>query len=219
LRVLSVLIVCSVAAAGADRILVGDPAQRINLPYYGGGGYEAMRCMEVVRKTDGLVAGEIKRWEWQSGELDPTTGKFYKFKLLLCHTSRAEPAPPFNANYESRTPAEVFAADPAAISMRIREWFGFDCQPAFRYNGSDNLLLEVWWEGDDDGGGYVFTAEVPEQRRCLLAYRKDGVPEYGYPDRGEALYWLHFMRITLEPDAVWPTSLGRVKAVYRQGGF
>lgn len=207
--------VCFAAAAGADRILVGDPAQRINFPYYGGGGYEAMRCMEVVRKTDGLVTGEITRWEWQSGELDPTTGKFYKFKLRLCHTSRADLGTPFGANYEGRTPAEVYNADPATVDMRIREWFGFDVKPAFKYDESYNLLVEVWWEGDDDGGGLVFTADVPEQQRCLLAFRKDGVAEYGYPDQGKAFNWLHFMRITLEADAVGPTSLGRVKALYR----
>ncbi len=215
MRTILIVTFCFAAAAGADRILVGDPAMRVDFPYYGGGGYEAMRCMEVVRKTDGLVAGEIKRWEWQSGELDPATGKFYKFKLRLCHTSRAEVAPPFNANYEGRTPAEVYNADPATISTRIREWFGFDLKPAFKYDESYNLLVEVWWEGDDDGGGLVFTADVPEQQRCVLAYRKDGVAEYGYPSQGKAFNWLHFMRITLEADAVWPTSLGRVKAVYR----
>jgi hypothetical protein len=215
LRVLAILILCAVAAAYADLILVGDPAERVDIPYKGGGGYEAMRLMEVVRKGDGLVAGDVKRWEWWGGEVDPVTGKFYKFKLRLCHTSRTELAPPFSANYEGRTPTTVFSADPANISMEIREWFGFDCKPAFKYNGKDNLLVEVWWEGDDDGGGQVFTAWVPGQLRSLDAYRKNGVSYKGYPDQGESFNWLHFMRITLEPDAVWPTSLGRVKAVYR----
>jgi hypothetical protein len=210
-----ILALCVVAAAHADLILVGDPAMRIDMPYYGGGGYEAVRCMEVVRRTDGLVAGEITRWEWQSGEVDPTTGKFYKFKLLLCHTSRADLTVPFNGNYEGREPTQVFEADPVTVNTRIREWFGFDLEPTFKYDESYNLLVEVWWEGDDDGGGLVFNADVPEQDRCVYAARKNGVPEYGYPDQGKVFNWLHYMRITLSPDAVAPTSLGRVKALYR----
>jgi hypothetical protein len=216
LRALLTLTLCfAAAAAWADHILVGDPAMRIDMPYYGGGGYEAVRCMEVVRRTDGLVTGDITRWEWQAGEVDPVTGKFYKFKLRLCHTSRADLKAPFGGNYEGRTPVEVFAADPATVDMRIREWFGFDVKPAFKYDEKYNLLVEVWWEGDDEGGGLVFTADVPEQDRCVFASKKDGVPQYGYPDQGKVFNWLHFMRITLLPDAVAPTSLGRVKALYR----
>ncbi len=215
MRAILILTLGVVASAAADLILVGDPAMRIYMPYYGGGGYEAVRCLEVVRETDGLVAGEITRWEWQSGELEPTTAKFYKFKVRLCHTSRADLTVPFGANYEGRTPTQVFYADPATVNMRIREWFGFDVKPAFKYDDSYNLLVEVWWEGDDDGGGYVFTADVPEQDRCVFASTKNGAPEYGYPDQGKVFNWLHFMRITLEPDAVAPTSLGRVKALYR----
>jgi hypothetical protein len=215
LRAILILAVCFVAAAGADYVLVGDSAERINMPYYGGGGYEAVRCMELVRRTDGLVAGEITRWEWNGGELEPTAGKFYEFKMLLCHTSRADLAAPFKSNYEGRTPRRVFYADPATVNMRIREWFGFDVKPVFKYDGKHNLLVEVWWEGDDDGGGRVFTAYVVEQDRCVFASKKNGVPEYGYPDGGKVFNWLHYMRITLEPDAVAPTSLGRVKAVYR----
>lgn len=203
------------AAARADHVLVGDPAMRVDFPYWGGGGYEAMRCLEVVRKTDGLRAGDVKRWEWSAGETEEVTGKFSRFELRLCHTSRAEAAPPFSANYEGRTPTTVFAADPATISMQIREWFGFDCRPPFRYDGEHNLLVEVAWEGDDDGGGLVFTADVPAQQRCLLAYRQNGNPEHGYPDEGKPFNWLHFMRITLSPIAVEATSWGRVKALYR----
>ncbi len=215
MRSILLLTACFVAAAGADYVLVGDMAQRINMPYYGGGGYEAVRCMEVVRKGDGLVAGGITRWEWHGGELEPTNGKFYKFKLLLCHTSRADLAPPFKSNYEGRTPARVFYADPATVDIRIREWFGFDVRPVFSYDGERNLLVEVWWEGDDDGGGLVFTADVREQDRCVFASKKNGVPEYGYPDEGKVFNWLHYMRITLSPDAVSPTSLGRVKGLFR----
>ena len=214
-RILVFIIFCAAAAACADFVLVGDEAQRIYVPYYGGGGYEAMRCMEVVRKADGLVAGEITRWEWYGGEVEGATGKFNRFRVRLCHTSRAELAPPYNANFEGRTPTQVFYADPVTVNMKIREWFGFDLQPSFAYDGTSNLIVEVWWEGDDDGGGYVFTADVPGQTRCLLSSIKNGVPQNGYPDQGLACNWLHYMRLTLSPDAVAPTSLGRVKALYR----
>jgi hypothetical protein len=215
MRYWAVILFFTTTSAFAARVLVGDPGVRVDFPYYGGGGYEAMRCMEVVRKTDGLLAGDVKRWEWSGGETEEIFGKFYKFRVRLCHTTRTEAAPPFNSNYEGRTPTLVFSADPITVNMRIREWFGFDCQPAFSYDGQKNLVVEVWWEGDENDGGRVFAADVPAQARCLLAYRKNGQPVNGYPDQGKAFNWLHYMRVTISPIAVAATSWGRVKAVYR----
>ena len=107
-------------------------------------------------------------------------------------------------------------ATPRAPSSRLPTTrFGFELSPTFAYDGTNNLIVEVWWEGDDDRGGYVFTADVREQLRCLLSSIKNGVPLNGYPDGGLACNWLHYMRLTLSPDAVAPTSLGRVKALYR----
>ena len=214
-RILIPIILCAAAAASADLVLVGDEAVRVNVPYYGGSGFEAVRCMEVVRKTDGLVAGEITRWEWYGGEPEAATGKFNRFRIRLCHTSRAELAPPYNANFEGRTPTRVFYADPVTVNMEIRKWFGFNLSPSFAYDGTNNLIVEVWWEGDDDRGGYVFTADVPRQTRCLLSSIVNGIRLDGYPNQGKACNYLHYMRLTLSPDAVAPTSLGRVKALYR----
>jgi hypothetical protein len=203
------------AAAGAEEFLIGDEAERCYEPYYGGGGYEAVRLMEVIRVTDGLVAGEITRWEWFGAELDDPTGEFDNFRVRLCHTSRAELTPPYNANFEGRTPTVVYSANPVTVKMPVRKWFGFDLDPTFHYNGTNNLIVEVWWEGDDNGGGRVFAAYVVEQLRCLISSIKNGVPQDGYPDEGSQFYWLHYMRVTLSPDAVAPTSIGRVKAMYR----
>jgi hypothetical protein len=203
-----------VAPAGAEYFLLGDKATTINMPYCGGAGYNAVRCQSLARVTDGLVAGDIRRWEWFSAETG-TSGKFYKFRIYLCHTNRFDLAPPFAGNYDGRTPALVYAADPVTVDMSKRDWFGFDVNPSFAYNGSDNLLVEVRWEGDDDKGGSVFTADVPHQHRCLFAALRQSGNVNGYPDGGAPYTWLHYMRVELTPSAVEPTSLGRVRAIYR----
>jgi hypothetical protein len=51
--------------------------------------------------------------------------------------------------------------------------------------------------------------------RYVYSYIKGSTPYYGYPDKGQVTNYLHYMRITISASAVAPTSLGRVRAIYR----
>jgi len=107
----------------------------------------------------------------------------------------------------------VYYRDPAYIAATAYQWFGFDFDTPFAYNGADNLLFEVWWEGDNDG--YAYTYWTTKTGRYVYSYIKGTTPYNGYPDKGEVVDYLHYMRITVSPNAVAPTSLGRVKALCR----
>jgi hypothetical protein len=94
-------------------------------------------------------------------------------------------------------------------------WFGFDCSPAFTYNGTDNLLVETRWDGDNGAGPNCWMRNVPSSARACVASRVRGVPQHGYPDGGAVADYNMYMRITVGGEAVAPTSPGRVKALYR----
>lgn len=110
----------------------------------------------------------------------------------------------FTTNFGGNTPVEVYGRSSQYISGTAGNWFGFTFDKEFEYNGKDNLIVDVSWNGDS--GGTCYTYWSPATARCVYTYNNEPVYLTNY---------VHYMRITLEPNAVAPTSLGRVKAVYR----
>ncbi len=137
------------------------------------------------------------------------------FSVKLCHTSLNALTTPFAANYDGRTPVTVFSANPVTINVPVNTWFGWACNPAFNYNGSDNLLVETWWEGGNNGGPNCWASEVAGSKRGAVASKVNGDPQNGYPNGGLVTDYNFYMRLTVEGIAVAPTSLGRVRALYR----
>jgi hypothetical protein len=122
----------------------------------------------------------------------------------LCHTGVTKLVTNFAANFGGNTPVEVFKRSVYYLSGTPGSWFGFAFDKNFEYSGKSNLLVDVSWNGDS--GGTCYTYWSPGTARCVYNYN------------GGAVYltnYVHYMRITLDPNAVAPTSLGRVKAVYR----
>jgi len=129
------------------------------------------------------------------------------------HKTRTALTSNFDANYNG-TPTQVYYGDPASLNAVYGQWFGWDFKTPFSYNGTDNLIIEVWWEGDN--GAYVYNYWTPATSRCVYSYVAYGNPYYGYPNSGQVVSYLHYMRITLTPSGapVEPTSLGRVKVYF-----
>lgn len=213
LRFVGVLAATIPAAASATYYLFGDPLQHVKTPFYGREGVDAERCQELILRTDGLPAGRILKWEWRGAE--EAEGNFYNFKIYLCHTARANLGANFAENYEGRTPTLVFSAAQLTLTMPAQNWFGWDFTQPFDYNGSDNLICEVWWEGDDDRGGETWATDVPGQERCVMSRVVNGNPQNGYPNAGAVSNRLHYMRVTISELTAEPTSLGRLKVVFR----
>ncbi len=122
----------------------------------------------------------------------------------MCHTRLAKLTGNFAANFDGNTPFEVFKRASYYLSGTPGDWFGFDFDKQFEYSGKTNLLVDVSWNGDSGGDCYTYWS--PGTARCVYSYNGGTVYMTNY---------VHYMRITLEPNAVAPTSLGRVKAVYR----
>ena len=168
-------------------------------------------------KTDAIPAGSITRWEWCAA---PGTGSVRhavlgSFSVKICHTSLTALTTPVLANYAGNSPVTVFSSPSLTLDPEYNAWFGFDCSPSFAYNGTDNLLVETWWDGGNDGGPNCWIRNGPSSARACVASRVRGVPQNGYPDGGGVADYNMYMRITVGGEGVAPTSLGRIKSLYR----
>jgi hypothetical protein len=161
-----------------------------------------VRNQDLVLSTDAIPGGEITKWEWFASEVE--AGSFYNLKVKLCHTSRTALSRNFGANYDGNTPVEVYSKASQYLNPGVGKWFGFDFAKTFDYDGKKNFIIEVEWSGDS--GGLVYNYWSPATARCVYNYNGGTVYLANY---------VHYMRITLEPNAVAPTSLGRVKSIFR----
>ena len=165
-----------------------------------------MRSQDLVLREEGPTAGTVTRWEWYASSV-LSRGYFDNFSLKLCHTGRTELVADFNANYDGRKPVTVYSRYSEYAGATAYTWWGFDFDTPFVYDGADNLIVEVFWQGRKGGPGVVSYWTPMKGRCCMFAGP--------VPCEPAVFDYLHFMRITVSPTAVAPTSLGRVKAVYR----
>ena len=110
----------------------------------------------------------------------------------------------FKANYGGNTPVEVYGRSQEKIYAERGAWFGWAFDTDFDYDGRRNLIIEVYWK-DSDKLGQTSTFATAGTARGL--YDVNGSISL-------VNYW-HHMRITFEGIGVAPTSLGRVKTLYR----
>lgn len=162
-----------------------------------------MRSQDLVLSSDAIPGGTVKKWEWFASDTI-TAGTYNNFKIKLCHTSRSTLDKNFATNYDSNTPVQVYTKVSQPVNPTPYTWFGFAFDTNFEYSGEKNLIVEVSWNGDS--GGVAYTYWSPGTGRCIVSLNGAAANLYNY---------VHYMRITLEPSAVSPTSVGRVKALYR----
>ena len=72
--------------------------------------------------------------------------------------------------------------------------------------------VEIWAER---GYAAIATWWGQGSGRFCYSYVLNGSPVFGYPNAGAVENSLHYMRITVTPNAVEPNSLGRVKGVFK----
>jgi len=175
---------------------------------------DAVRIQGLVLKADGLPAGEITKWEWH-GKGEGTTNVFHDFKMRVCHTSLGTLGTKYASNYDGNTPVTVLEAPRFNFPAYGDDWFGWNFAKTFPYNGRDNLIIEVWWDGHDTKGGVMTYFRFGFEGRCVYSTKAHGQPTYGYPDAGKVWKYEYYMRVTVSGEPVESTALGRIKALYR----
>jgi hypothetical protein len=160
----------------------------------------------VLKKQLGFSA-PITRIEYHSAGTYSNV-EFYNLEFRVCHTSLAELTANFSDNYDGKTPVLVATADPLTVNVGLNDWFGFDLSPKFNYNGSDNLIVEVRWQNQATGDKVNTWAHDTGKGRMLKTREYNG-------SSGGLVPTVNQFRITYDSPAVEPTSLGRVRALYR----
>jgi hypothetical protein len=211
--IMAVTAVLAAGAAADTTFIVGGQSVENETPFYGRAGLDAVRWQQLITPIDGVAAGDLRRWEWHSSG-GALPGDFEQFKVQFLEVDRTGVTLPFNSNYENQTPIVIVSGDPFNLDPPDNGWFGFDITPSFNYTGR-SLLVEVSWFGDSEGGTKCYTKNSIGESRCVYAAIRNSVNVNGYPNQGKIYTWLHYMRFTVSPIAVEPTSLGRVRAIYR----
>jgi hypothetical protein len=211
--VIAVLAILAAGAAAETTFIVGGKSIVNETPFYGRSGLDAVRWQQLIVPNDGVAEGDLRRWEWHSSG-GGTPGEFQQFKVQFLEVNRSGVTLPFNSNYENQTPVVIASGDPFVLDAPDAGWFGFDITPSFNYTGR-SLLVEVWWSGDTEGGTQCYAKNATGESRCVYACIRNSVNVNGYPNQGKIYNWLHYMRFTVSPIAVEPTSLGRVRALFR----
>ncbi len=207
---LTLLIAASNAAvAGVHIVGGGTPNSNNTYPFWGI--FSGFRWQTMWFQSELNEAGSITKIEWQT-YANTNGGSFGNCDILLCHTNVKALTSTFATNYGGNTPVNVFKGTYNLSSYPINTWVTIVEPKTFTYNNKDNLLMEVSWQGGSGGSN-------------LMKVRTSGSPPF--PGRVwntssktattgsvQASYH-HYGRITISASGVAPTSLGRVKSLFR----
>ncbi len=82
-------------------------------------------------------------------------GTFYNAEILVCPTSLSQLTTNYNDNYQGNSPQTVFSTETLELNWTNNEWHGIIFDTPFQHNGSDNLIFEFRWQGDNSNAVYV----------------------------------------------------------------
>ena len=202
------LVVATATAASAGVFLVGGGNTGGNtIPFWAA--QAAMRWQTIWDKSNITEAGAVSKVElisYTGGIRTPST--FTGCKILLSHTTLTHVTTNFVANYGGQTPVTVFSGTKVIPAMGGSTWFTIVEPTNFTYNRTYNLLIEVsWTSGSGSRSDFQINSRGSHGR--IWAYNataSSGSVTTNYDQRG---------RITIGYVGVAPTSLGRVKSIFK----
>ena len=197
-------ILAATAASGSGKVVtIGTRVNGNRVPWRGGG--SAMRFQCLWLKSEINVPGYINvvEFAYHSGS---STGAFNNVSVSLCHTTKTRLEPTFYNNYAGKTPVQVMNKLSLVLSGRAWIDIGIDADK-FNYNNRDNLLMEIRWRGASGNSIYCWRSNMTAGR--VYAFNDEAKVGTVY-DQGQCIRLHVGTMVGLEP-----TSLGRVKALYR----
>ncbi|MEE8639164.1 MAG: hypothetical protein V3T41_02015 [bacterium] len=203
---LALVVAASTLAVAGVHVVGGTKATGNTIPWWGS--YTAGRFQCQWHKSEINEAGAVTLIEFQ---VYSTVGNtFSNVDMLLCHSSRTALTNNYTTNYDGKTPVKVYTGNFVIPANLTRDSWFKQCAPTnFNYNNSDNLLLEISWSGRIRTGANYFWRSSSGQPGRLWASSKTATTGSLYASQGE------IARITITPTAVAPTSLGRVKSIFK----
>jgi len=201
--VLAVGLVGSAFATGRQ-IEVGSRSGGNWIPFWGTS-YNGMRWQHNILQSQISYAGTINEVEFYA--YYGRGGTFNAFKFILCHTANTSLSTTFASNYTG-TPVTVTDLS-AFVIPAVASWFPMRMSRTFTYNNTNHLLMEVQWLGRNATGEPIYTYSGTGTRR-VFAYNDPNASS------GSGDYVSYYTRLSFGAyTALEPTSLGRVKSMYR----
>ena len=184
-------------------VTIGTHASGNAIPWWGTS-YNSMRFQCLWFKSDINTAGYINVVEFEKSS--GASGTFNDVRVWLCHTKKTALEATFNNNYTGSTPVQVRTS--ANLTLSGSGYFDIGITPnTFNYNNSDNLLMEIRWNGDTGTTCSCWRSSQPRSR----VYASSHTATSGSVQNNGQCIRLHFGTMT----GVAPTSLGRVTTLFR----
>jgi len=205
--VLTMALVIAATMAFADEVKIIGNQGGSNVAPWWGSGHSSIRFMALWEKSEiGLnLGGYINKVEFMRSST--TGGTFNLVRAYFGHSTKTELDMTFASNY-SDTPVQVLNAASKTVSGTTGQWWdlGIDANK-FNYNNTNNLVLEIRWNGGSGancacycGSGGMKRSWAFDDTATVAAYR------FGQ---------IQYLRITVaNATGVNPTSLGRIKGLY-----
>ena len=183
-------------------VTIGTHYGSNTIPWYGGL-WDSCRFQCLWFKSDINYAGYINVVEFEKS--NTTAGTFNDVRVWLCHSKKTALEATFNNNYTGYTPVQVRTG--GNLTLSGSGYFDIGITPnKFNYNNSDNLLMEVRWNGDSRATCACYSSPQPLSR----LYASSHTATSGTVHNAGQCIRLHIATMT----GVQPTSLGRVRALY-----
>ena len=207
LMVVALTFTAFVAPAAAEDsgkvVTIGTHASGNYIPWWGSS-YNSMRYQCLWFKSDINTAGYINVVEFEKSST--AAGTFNDVRVWLCHTKKTALEATFANNYTGYTPVQVRTS--ANLTLSGSGYFDIGITPnSFNYNNSDNLLMEIRWNGDSGTGVPCWRSAQPLSR----VYATSHTATSGSVQNNGQCIRLHIGTMT----GVAPSSLGRVKTLFR----
>ncbi len=203
---MAALVVAVPLALAGQHIVGGTKYTGNTIPWWGS--YTAGRFHCMWYKSEINEAGAVSMIEFQVYSTSGNT--FNNVDMLLCHSGLSALTSNYTTNYNGKTPVKVYTGNYTIPANLTRDTWYKQCEPTnFTYNNSDNLLFEISWSGRSTTGANYFWRATSGQPGRVWASSKTASTGSLYSGQGE------IARITIGYEGVNPTSLGRVKSIFK----
>ena len=203
---LALVLTASTIAVAGVHIVGGTGTGGNTIPFWPS--QPGMRWQTIWHKADINEAGAVTKVEFQSYRIS-TASTFTTCKVLLCHTSLTHVTASYTGNYGGKTPVTVFSGTKVVPVTAQGQWWTVVEPTNFTYNNTDNLLIEVSWVSGSPSTVchcYINSRGKAGRVYAYSATATTGTVTTNYDQLG---------RITIGYVGVAPTSLGRVKTLFR----
>jgi hypothetical protein len=141
-------------------VIIGTQVTGNYIPFWGNS-YNACRFQTLYLQSEINQAGQIVIFSFM-----PSTGQigtYDNMRVYMCHTNVSQLSTTFDLNYGGQTPILVIDEASMMIGNAGNVWMDWDV--AFDYNNTDNLLIEIRWNGDNNIGVPIWRTGEAVPRR------------------------------------------------------